>query len=89
MLGPDPREVFGSVALPVVLEYLVDELRWGIANAPGACAVLNACRALIFADRGDLVSKIAGGQIAVDDGLGPVGVMAPASYVSERSGLHP
>jgi hypothetical protein len=78
LLGPDPREIFGPVLRPDVLEYLADELRWGIANAPEAYAVLNACRALIFANHGDLVSKIAGGQIAVEDGLGPVGVIASA-----------
>ncbi len=78
LVGPDPREVFGSVPRAVVLAYLVDELRWGIANAPAAYAVLNACRALIFANHGDLVSKIAGGQIAVDRRLGPVGMIASA-----------
>ncbi len=78
LVGPDPREVFGSVPRAVVLAYLVDELRWGIANAPAAYAVLNACRALIFASRGDLVSKIAGGRIAVDSRLGPVSTISSA-----------
>jgi streptomycin 3"-adenylyltransferase len=78
LIGPEPREVFGPVPRSVVLAYLADELRWGLTHAPAAYAVLNACRALILASRGDLVSKVAGGRLVADEGLGPADVIANA-----------
>jgi hypothetical protein len=69
--GPPPRSVIGAIPRPVILSYLADELDWGLANAPEPYAVLNACRALAFAADGKIVSKIAGGRLALSRGLGP------------------
>jgi streptomycin 3"-adenylyltransferase len=78
LLGPDPAEVIGVVPRDTILAYLVDELGWGVANGSEAYAVLNACRALVYAADGELVSKLAGGRHGLDQGLGPAGVVARA-----------
>ena len=44
---------------------MTDELEWGLANGSGAYAVLNACRALFWAEEGRVVSKVAGGEWAL------------------------
>ncbi len=85
LCGPDARDIFGPVPRSVVLPYLVDELRWGMGHTSAAYAVLNACRALTFMSRGELVSKIEGGQLAVEEGLGPVEVITRA--LAEQRGL--
>ena len=82
--GPGPLDLIGSVSRPTVLGYLADELRWGIEHAAEAYAVLNACRALIFLADGRIVSKVAGGRIALDRGLGPPAVLSRA--LDQRQG---
>jgi hypothetical protein len=69
--GPAPRELIGSVPRPVILRYLADELGWGLEHGTEAYSVLNACRGLIFLADGRIVSKVAGGEIALARGLGP------------------
>jgi Domain of unknown function (DUF4111) len=69
--GPAPAELIGSVPRPVILGYLAGELRWGIEHACEAYAVLNACRAQVYLADGRVVSKVAGGRIALARGLGP------------------
>jgi hypothetical protein len=76
--GPPPRNVIGAVPRPVILSYLADELDWGLANALEPYAVLNACRALAFAADGNIVSKIAGGHLALSRGLGPPAIIRRA-----------
>jgi Domain of unknown function (DUF4111) len=76
--GPGPLELIGSVPRPVVLGYLADELGWGIEHGTEAYAVLNACRALIFQADGRIVSKVAGGRIALDRRLGPPAMLRRA-----------
>jgi Domain of unknown function (DUF4111) len=76
--GPPPRNVIGAVPRPVILSYLADELDWGLANALEPYAVLNACRALAFAADGKIVSKIAGGRLALSRGLGPPAIIRRA-----------
>jgi hypothetical protein len=76
--GPGPRELIGSVPRPVVLDYLAGELGWGVGHGTEAYAVLNACRALIFLADGRIVSKVAGGAIALDRGLGPPAMLRRA-----------
>jgi streptomycin 3"-adenylyltransferase len=84
--GRPPRELIGEVARPAILGYLADELGWGLANAPEPYAVLNACRALVFAADGRIVGKVAGGQAALDRGLGPAAVLrrAPDQQLGRR-----
>jgi streptomycin 3"-adenylyltransferase len=62
----------------VILGYLADELRWGIEHAGEAYAVLNACRAQVYLADGRIVSKIAGGRIALACGAGPAAVIGRA-----------
>jgi hypothetical protein len=69
--GPPPQDLIGSVPRPVILGYLAGELGWGAAHGTEAYAVLNACRALVFLADGRIVSKVAGGSIAMDRGLAP------------------
>lgn len=76
--GPGPRTLIGSVPRPVVLGYLASEPGWGIEHGREAYAVLNACRALIYLADGQIVSKITGGRMALDRGLGPPAVLRRA-----------
>lgn len=78
LLGQDPGNVIGVVPRDTILAYLVDELSWGVAHGSKAYAVLNACRALVYAADGSLVSKLSGGRLALDQGLGPADVIARA-----------
>ncbi len=76
--GPAPEALIGRVPRPVILRYLADELGWGIEHATEKYPVLNACRALIFLAEGRIVSKVAGGRMAADRGLGPPAVLRRA-----------
>lgn len=87
LFGPDPAAVFGAVPRVTILAYLADELGWGVAHGSQAYAVLNACRALVYATHGDLVSKLSGGRYALDKGLGPADVIARA--LDEQQGKIP
>ncbi len=78
LLGPPARDCIGPVARPVILGYLADELGWGLAHAPESYAVLNACRAQAFLADDTIVSKVAGGQAALDRSFGPPGVVRDA-----------
>ena len=59
LTGPPPREVFAAVPRAVALAALRESLAWHAENPEeaGENAVLNAARALRFAERGDWVSK--------------------------------
>jgi hypothetical protein len=78
VLGPSPRELIGPIPRPDVLGYLADELDWGLANAAESYAVLNACRARVFLSDGAIISKIAGGSVALRRGTGPASVITRA-----------
>jgi streptomycin 3"-adenylyltransferase len=87
VLGPDPAEAFGVVPRSAILAYLSDELRWGSTHGTEAYAVLNACRALVYAAHDEFVSKTDGGQLALDRGLGPRDVIARS--LQEQRGQGP
>jgi hypothetical protein len=87
LFGPEPATVFGAVPRDTILSYLADELGWGLAHGSAAYAVLNACRALVYAAGGDLVSKLSGGRQALEKGLGPAEVIARA--LDEQQGQLP
>ena len=87
MLGPEPHAVFGAVGRPAVLAYLAAELLWGLEHATEAYAVLNACRALVYLSAGAVVSKLEGGQRALDGGFGPAELIARA--MGEQRALRP
>ena len=62
LLGPPPVALFGEVEREVVLARMAEELDWGLANASAAYTVLNACRALLWAEEGCVISKVAAGE---------------------------
>lgn len=76
--GPAPAELIGAVPRRAILEYLADELDWGLEHAPEPYAVLNACRAQVCLRDGRIVSKIAGGEAALGGGTGPADVIRRA-----------
>jgi Domain of unknown function (DUF4111)/Nucleotidyltransferase domain len=85
--GPPARARIGPVPREVILAYLADEAGWGLENAPEAYAVLNACRATVFLTDGQIVSKVAGGQIALRRGLVPAALIERA--LAQQEGLAP
>ena len=87
VFGPPASEVIGPIARAAILEYLADELDWGLANASESYAVLNACRAEVYLTDGVIVSKLAGGRTALDRGSGPAGVITRA--IAQQRGEQP
>jgi hypothetical protein len=62
IVGPPAADVFGRVSRDDLLEYLREELRWAGESADQRYAVLNACRAIAYADEGLLLSKVGGAR---------------------------
>ena len=60
--GPPADTVFGPVTRSQLVDYLRDELQWGVDHADQRYAVLNACRAVAYARSGLLLSKPDGGR---------------------------
>ncbi|MFF8912684.1 aminoglycoside adenylyltransferase domain-containing protein [Streptomyces sp. NPDC015032] len=60
--GPPAAEVLGPVPADRVGAAMVSELQWALDHANATYAVLNACRALRFAEDGQLCSKLDGGH---------------------------
>jgi hypothetical protein len=85
--GPGPPELIGAVGRRAILGYLAGELRWGAEHQSEAYAVLNACRALVFLADGQIVSKVAGGSIALARGLGPPALIDRA--LDQQHGMSP
>ena len=59
--GPSADTVFGPVSHRHLLDYLREELRWGVENADQRYAVLNTCRSVAYARSGRVMSKVDGG----------------------------
>ncbi len=67
VLGPPASEVFAPIPRSVLLPVLVDSLRWyGAERAGSPDGVLNACRALRFAEEGAWSSKPEAGRWALE-----------------------
>jgi Domain of unknown function (DUF4111) len=66
--GPAPTELIGHIARVDVLGYLSSELRWVLDHASEAYGVLNACRALAYLERDEILSKVDGAQYALERG---------------------
>lgn len=65
LLGPPAQDVFAPIPREVALPLLRLSLQWYLrAEAPADDAVLNACRALLFAKEGTWASKPAAGAWA-------------------------
>lgn len=78
LASPPPQAAIGAVDRPLILGYLAAELGWGLANGPENYAVLNACRALVYLRKEQLVAKVAGGLAVLEDGSGPADVVRRA-----------
>jgi streptomycin 3"-adenylyltransferase len=78
VFGPAPEKLIAPVDREVVLAYLADEMEWGLANGSSSYALLNACRALEYLDHGRIVSKVEGGQSALQWEDAPVGEIRQA-----------
>jgi Domain of unknown function (DUF4111)/Nucleotidyltransferase domain len=78
VFGPAPSDLIGAVTRADILAYLADELSWGLAHGPERYAVLNACRARLYLTDGAIVSKVAGGEAALQRGAGPADVITRA-----------
>jgi Domain of unknown function (DUF4111) len=75
--GPAPDELIGPIDRGDVLAHLDRELVWAIQNAHEAYLVLNACRAIEYLERGEIVSKIDGARYMLRHG-GPEDLIAEA-----------
>lgn len=65
LVGPPVTDVFSPIGSSVVAGYLADELGWALTSASATYAVLNSCRAARWLHDGALVSKVSGGQWAL------------------------
>jgi hypothetical protein len=87
LLGPPAAEVFAAMPRAVMLRLLAESIRWheeaGIAR--GDDAVLNACRALRYAEEGHWWSKQAAGEWAVER-LGDGALVSDALAVRHGTG---
>jgi Domain of unknown function (DUF4111)/Nucleotidyltransferase domain len=88
-MGPPPFELFGSLPTSIVLEQIVDELRWAAHNASASYAVLNACRALYLSLEGQICSKSQGGEWALVRGIEPKLVAAALAARAEGTSSPP
>lgn len=64
--GLPRQEAFSPVPQALVLDQLVQELEWSAEQVPNEYAILNACRAWRYATDGILVSKVEGGEWALN-----------------------
>lgn len=62
IVGPEPADILPVVPREWVLEAMIEELDWALENAPPHYTILNACRAVQYAETGELVSKLEGGH---------------------------
>ncbi|MCX4734362.1 aminoglycoside adenylyltransferase domain-containing protein [Streptomyces sp. NBC_01363] len=62
VLGPMPARTFGPVPRDRILAAMVGDLQWALDRGSAAYAVLNACRAIRFAEEGRLCSKLDGAE---------------------------
>jgi Domain of unknown function (DUF4111) len=86
--GAPAASLIGQVPRRLILLYLVAELAWGLENAPEAYAVLNACRAEVYRTTGQIVSKLAGGELALQDADPETAVLVTRALDQQR-GLLP
>jgi streptomycin 3"-adenylyltransferase len=70
--GPPPEEVFPLIDRAWVLEAMLDELAWAYEHATPAYTILNACRAVQYADTGELTSKFEGARWMIEQRKRPM-----------------
>jgi streptomycin 3"-adenylyltransferase len=86
--GAPAASLIGEVARRLILVYLAGELDWGLEHASEAYAVLNACRAEVYRTTGQIVSKLAGGEMALHSADAQTAAMISAALDQQR-GLLP
>jgi Domain of unknown function (DUF4111) len=86
--GSSAATVIGPVPRHQILAYLAGELDWGLEHASEAYAVLNACRAEVYRTTGEIVSKVAGGELARQGAHAETSALI-ASALDQQRGLLP
>jgi hypothetical protein len=86
--GAPAASFIAEVPRRLILVYLAGELAWGLEHAPEAYAVLNACRAEVFRATGQIVSKLAGGDLAMR-GADPETAALITRALDQQRGLLP
>jgi hypothetical protein len=76
--GPPPTDLICSTDRSRLLRALAHDLAWSMDRGIGVYAVLNACRALRFAQEGVLCSKLARGDWAIEQGVADTDLVASA-----------
>jgi hypothetical protein len=66
--GRPPEALIGEISRADVLTYLDGELAWATRSQSEAYAVLNACRAWQYVVSGEIVSKVDGARLAIEQG---------------------
>ena len=87
--GPPATAAFGAVPRGPVLQYLLEELAWGLEEADQRYVVLNACRALAYCETGSVLSKVDGGAWGLERGLGHALVTSALSAQASGRNLGP
>jgi streptomycin 3"-adenylyltransferase len=85
LAGPPASTVFGAPPRDLILERQREELRWGLANASASYAVLNACRAALWAREERVASKVDAAGWALEAFPGWAGVV-DAALAEHRGG---
>lgn len=86
--GAPAASLIGEVPRRLVLSYLAGDLSWGLQNASEAYAVLNACRAEAYLTTGQIISKLAGGELSLR-GAEPETAELIARALDQQRGLLP
>jgi hypothetical protein len=86
--GAPAADLIGAVPRRMILAYLAGELGWGLENAPEAYAVLNACRAEAYRTTGQIISKLTGGELALQD-ADPQTAALITEALDQQRGVHP
>lgn len=85
--GPSAAELVPELDRDEVVAQIAEELAWAVDNADEGYAVLNACRALRYAETGELVSKVEGGEWLIHHRAEHRAVVERA-LAAQRSGEH-
>jgi len=91
LLGPPAGDVFAPIPLAVLAPTLLESVRWHREHVgDSGDAVLNACRALRYAQEGLWSAKPAAGRWALDHHLAPRGLITQALTArTQRGALDP
>ncbi len=86
IFGPPARELFAPISPAELAPVLCESVRWHREHPGPSDAVLNACRALRFAEESRWSSKPAAGRWAAQRGLAPGNLVAAALKARTEGG---